>query len=171
MLTPAVFGRKVTAPRVAGRLLPGVLVVIALSVAPVRAQTPPAAPAPGAVADSLLELVRRWGQAYVLGDRAFAEAFIAEDWVGWLDDHADDKASALAGVRTGPARVSENIVDQATVRIFGTTAVIQARERNRVRDSAGGHWVTRHITDVLVQREGRWVVVASHDSRIPNPPE
>ena len=166
MRTSAVVDRKVT--RVAARLLLGVLVVVALSVTPVRSQ---AKPAPPALADSLLELVRRWGQAYVAGDRAFAEAFIADDWVGWLDDHADDKASALAGVRTGPARVSENIVDQATVRIFGTTAVIQARERNHVRDSAGGHWVTRHITDVLVQREGRWVVVASHDSRIPNPPE
>jgi Domain of unknown function (DUF4440) len=167
--TSAVFDRRVT--RVAGRLMPGVLVVIALSVTPVRSQAQSAASAPVALADSLLELVRLWGQAYVVGDRDFAEAFIADDWVGWLDDHADDKASALAGVRTGPARVSENIVDQATVRIFGTTAVIQARERNHVRDSAGGHWVTRHITDVLVQREGRWVVVASHDSRIPNPPE
>ena len=122
-----------------------------------------------ALRDSLLALDRRWGQAYVHGDTVFVAGFVAEDWRGWFDDHADNKASALAAVRTGAPRLLEDIVDQATVRIFGEMAVIQARERNRVPNATGGHWETRHITDVLVHRPGGWVVIASHDSRIPNP--
>ncbi|HMA02554.1 MAG: YybH family protein [Gemmatimonas sp.] len=118
--------------------------------------------------DSLLALDRRWGQAYVHGDSAFVAGFVAEDWQGWFDDHAENKASALAEV-IGTPHILEDRVDQATVRIFGQMAVIQGRERNRVRDATGEHWETRHITDVLVRRREGWVVVASHDSRIPNP--
>jgi len=72
-------------------------------------------------------------------------------------------------MRAGSHRLLEDIVDQATVRIFGSTAVIQARERGRYADSSGEHWVTHHITDVFIHRDGRWVVIASHDSLIPNP--
>jgi ketosteroid isomerase-like protein len=123
-----------------------------------------------AVADSLLALDRRWGQAYVTGDSAFVAGFLAEDWIGWFDDGQETKGSALAQLRTGAPRLLEDIVDQATVRVFGTMAIVQARERNRVADSTGArHWETRHITDVFIVRKGRWMVVASHDSRIPNP--
>jgi len=102
-------------------------------------------------------------------DSAFVAGFVADDWRGWFDDHADNKASVLAAVRSGAPHSLEDIVDQATVRVFGQVAVIQARERNHVPDASGGHWVTRHITDVFVHRPEGWVVVASHDSRIPNP--
>jgi len=119
--------------------------------------------------DSLLALDRRWGQAYVHADSAFVSGFVADDWHGWFDDHADSKASVLAAVGSSAPHTLEDIVDHAMVRIFGQMAVIQARERNRVADAHGGHWVTRHITDVFVHRPEGWVVVASHDSRIPNP--
>ena len=103
------------------------------------------------------------------GDSVFVAGLVAEDWQGWFDDHADNKASVLAAVRSGAPPLLEDIVDQATVRIFGEMAVIQARERNRVPDATGGHWETRHITDVFIRRPEGWVIVASHDSRIPNP--
>ena len=136
---------------------------------PLLAQSSPRPGAQVALRDSLLALDRRWGQAYVHGDSAFVAGFVAEDWRGWFDDHADNKASVLAAVRSGAPHLLEDIVDQATVRIFGQMAVIQARERNHVRDASGEHWETRHITDVLVHRAEGWVVIASHDSRIPNP--
>jgi len=148
-----------------------VLSLIAL----VPSQRPPPSSQPSArpraqtdLRDSLLALDRRWGQAYVRGDSAFVAGFVADDWQGWLDDHPDNKASTMAAV-TGTPHSLEDIVDQATVRLFGQMAVIQARERNRVSDAGGSHWVTRHITDVFVHRPEGWVVVASHDSRIPNP--
>jgi hypothetical protein len=149
----------------------GILCLLALLPAsrPLSAQL---AARPGAQAqlrDSLLALDRRWGQAYVHRDSAFVAGFVAGDWRGWFDDHADNKASAMAAVLSDAPHSLEDIVDQATVRVFGQVAVIQARERNRVPHGNGEHWVTRHITDVLVHRPEGWVVVASHDSRIPNP--
>ena len=120
--------------------------------------------------DSLLALDRRWGQAYVIGDSAFVAELLAEDWIGWIDDRQQTKAAALAELRTDAPRLLEDIVDQASVRVFGSTAIVQARERSRVPDSKRtGHWETRRITDVFINRQGRWMIVASHDSRIPNP--
>jgi len=136
---------------------------------PLAAQSSVQPRAQAALRDSLLALDRRWGQAYVHGDSVFVAGLVAEDWQGWFDDHADNKASVLAAVRSGAPRLLEDIVDQATVRIFGEMAVIQARERNRVPDATGGHWETRHITDVFIRRPEGWVIIASHDSRIPNP--
>jgi len=159
------------------RLLPGrlgVLAAVAL-VATVLGQRPCAAQLPERVrpaastADYLSALDRRWGQAYVHGDSAFIASLLATDYVGWYDDQAANRASALAEVRAGAPLLLEDIVDQAIVRVFGTMAVIQARERAKVPDAKGGHWETRHITDVFIQRSGRWFVIASHDSRIPNP--
>jgi hypothetical protein len=143
----------------------GTLLLIS-GIAPLWAQSSGRGSTP---ADSLLRLDQRWGQSYVTGDSAFVAGFMADDWIGWFDDSQQDKSSTLAELRTGAPRLLEDIVDQATVRVFGTMAIIQARERNRVPDStATGHWETRHITDVFVKRNGRWQVVASHDSRIPN---
>jgi ketosteroid isomerase-like protein len=144
------------------------LLTLAATPRPLSAQAAASPGAHAALRDSLLALDRRWGQAYVRADTAFVADFVADDWVGWFDDRADNKASVMKAV-SGPPHTLEDIVDHATVRIFGQTAVIQARERNRIPDARGAHWVTRHITDVFVHRPRGWVVVASHDSRIPNP--
>lgn len=121
------------------------------------------------IADSLLELDREWGRSYVTGDSAFVDRLLAPDWIGWYDDHLVDKKIALGEIRAGSPRLLEDVVEEATVRVFGSSAVIQARERVRVPDEHGAHWETRHITDVFLLRDGRWYVIASHDSVIPNP--
>jgi hypothetical protein len=136
---------------------------------PLSAQSAAPSGGPAGLQDSLLALDRRWGQAYVRADSAFVSGFVADDWHGWFDDHPENKASVLAAVASGAPHILEDIVDQATVRIFSEMAVLQARERNRVADAHGSHWVTRHITDVFIHQPAGWVVVASHDSRIPNP--
>jgi len=149
-------------------LVAGMLILGAAG-APAAGQAPPLAQA-RTLGDSLLALDRQWGQSYVTGDSVFVAGLLADDWIGWFDDAQQDKAAALGDLRTGAPRLLDDILDEATVRVFGTTAVIQARERNRVADGTPtGHWETRHITDVFVLRHGRWVIVASHDSRIPNP--
>lgn len=131
-------------------------------------QPPRPSATPRTLADSLLTFERAWGQSYVTGDTMTLKRLLAPDWIGWLDDAESTLEGELAFLRRGD-RILEDAVDRATVRIFGTTAVVQARERNRVASPGGGsHWIARHITDVFLLRNGHWVVVASHDSRIPD---
>ena len=70
--------------------------------------------------------------------------------------------------KAGKNRSLENIIDNSHVRVYGNTAVVEARERVRFRDDTGEHWLTWHITDVFVQQVGQWQVVTSHGSTIPN---
>jgi ketosteroid isomerase-like protein len=132
------------------------------------AQNSPA-PAPRSVEAEVLELDRAWGQAYAKGDIDVIDRTLAPDWRGWLDTKGSDKATELAEFKAGKNRSLENIIDNARVRIYGDTAVVEARERIRSRDETGEHWLTWHITDVFVRQGGQWQVVASHGSTIPNP--
>ena len=117
----------------------------------------------------VLELDRAWGQAYVKGDIDVIDRTLAPDWRGWLDTEGSDKATELAEFKAGKNRSLENIIDNARVRVYGNTAVVEARERVRFRDEKGEHWLTWHITDVFVEQGGQWQVVTSHGSTIPNP--
>ena len=117
----------------------------------------------------VLELDRAWGQAYVKGDIDVIDRTLAPDWRGWLDIEGSDKSTELAEFKAGKNRSLENIIDNARVRVYGNTAVVEARERVRFRDEKGEHWLTWHITDVFVEQGGQWQVVASHGSTIPNP--
>jgi ketosteroid isomerase-like protein len=120
-------------------------------------------------AAKILEIDRAWGQAYVKGEIDVIDRTLAPDWRGWLDTSGSDKAMELAEFTAGKNRSLENIIDNARVRVYGNTAVVEARERVRLRDETGEHWVTWHITDVFVKQDNQWQVVASHGSTIPNP--
>lgn len=124
---------------------------------------------PQSVEAKVLEIDRAWGQAYVKDQIDVIDRTLAPDWRGWIDTEGSDKASELADFKAGKNRSLENIIDNARVRVYGNTAVVEARERVRFRDKTGEHWLTWHITDVFVEIDGQWRVVASHESTIPNP--
>jgi len=119
--------------------------------------------------ETILQLDRAWGQAYVTGDIEVVDRLLAPDWRGWLDDKGSDKAAELADFKAGRSKSLENIIDDARVRVYGEAAVVEARERVRYRDGSGEHWLTWHITDVFVRKGVRWQVVASHGSTITTP--
>ena len=132
------------------------------------AQTAASGHASEDVAATVLKLDREWGQAYVKGDIDFVDRILAPDWRGWTDHEGSDKASELEEFRAGHSKSLENVIDSARVRVYGDTAVVEARERVRYRDNSGEHWLTWHITDVFVRRGERWQVVTSHGSTLPN---
>jgi ketosteroid isomerase-like protein len=141
---------------------------VATSTAPPE-PTSPSTPAPQSVEAQVLELDRAWGQAYVKGDIDVIDRTLTPHWRGWTDTAGSNKTTELAEFKAGKNRSLENIIDNARVRVYGNTAVVEARERIRFRDEAGEHWLTWHITDVFIKQGGQWQVVASHGSTIPNP--
>jgi len=93
-------------------------------------------------------------------------ALLADDWtVTHVDAQVITKAQAVEMCRTGPPVTST--VSDLRVRVYGDTAIVIGR----TTATAGGadpHTVDLRFTDVFVQREGRWVVVASHATRLPD---
>jgi uncharacterized protein (TIGR02246 family) len=93
-------------------------------------------------------------------------ALLADDWsVTHIDAQVISKREALAMCRTGPT-VSAT-VDQLTVRAYGDTAIVTGRTQANVTDDTPKA-VTLRFTDVFVRRDGHWLVVASHATRVPD---
>jgi len=93
-------------------------------------------------------------------------ALLADDWsVTHIDAQVIGKAQALEMCGKGPAVTST--VDQLAVRSYGDTAIVTGRTKATV-SGPEPQTVTLRFTDVFVQREGRWIVVASHATRVPD---
>jgi ketosteroid isomerase-like protein len=93
-------------------------------------------------------------------------ALLADDWsVTHVDAQVITKPQALEMCRSGPPVTAT--VDQLIVRSYGDTAIVTGR----TRAIAGGpepQTVTLRFTDVFVRRDGRWIVIASHATRVPD---
>ena len=112
-------------------------------------------------------------------EEQLASTWKNRDCVGWAGLLADDwtvthinaeviaKAQALEMCRTGPAVTSS--VDQITVRVYGDTAIVIGRTKATAA-STPSQTVVLRFTDVVVQRNGRWIVVASHATQLQDTP-
>ena len=91
-------------------------------------------------------------------------ALVADDWsVIHIDAQVITRDQALEMCRTGPAVTSS--VDQLAVRSYGDTAIVTGRTKATI-EGAEPETVTLRFTDVFVRRDGRWIVVASHATRV-----
>jgi uncharacterized protein (TIGR02246 family) len=77
-------------------------------------------------------------------------------------------AQRLDMFSAGNMRYDRYSVDQETVRLYGSTALVFYR--STVAGGGGADLSSvRRVTDVLVKRDGRWQVVSQQSSRIVNP--
>ena len=91
-------------------------------------------------------------------------ALLADDWsVTHIDAQVITKAQALEMCRTGPPVTSS--VDQLAVRTYGDTAIVTGRTRATATGETPQTVILR-FTDVFVRWDGRWIVVASHATRL-----
>ena len=91
-------------------------------------------------------------------------ALLADDWaVTHINGQVITKAQALDMCRTGPPIAYT--VDSLAVRIYGDTAIVTGRT-TATASGPSPESVTLRFTDVFVRREGHWLVVASHATRV-----
>jgi uncharacterized protein (TIGR02246 family) len=106
------------------------------------------------------QLASRWTKR----DCAGWGALVADDWsVTHIDAQVITKREALELCRSGPPVTST--VDHLAVRVYGDTAIVIGRT-TATATGAAPETVRLRFTDVFVQREGRWLVVASHATRV-----
>jgi hypothetical protein len=136
-------------------VLAAVLVVLASAVAGEQA------------ADAELALIeQRLARAWVDGDRATIDHIIADDWTTTdLTGRVRTKAEVMADMfANGTKPVAAMSIDDVRVRLLGTVAIVTGRTIARATGSTID--VVLRFTDVFVQRDGRWQVVASQGTRI-----
>jgi ketosteroid isomerase-like protein len=119
----------------------------------------------------LIDLERRWNEAFYRKDIAVLESLLADEFVVTYDDGTrGDKAKELALAREFNQQIESAIQDDFTVKVYRDTAVVWFTLQ--VVGMRGGQRaeVTLHYTDVWVVRDGRWQCVSAHATRVNQPP-
>jgi len=108
----------------------------------------------------LRQLNDEWVKALVRGDRETLDRVMADDFFFTYPLEGDDKAQFIADVTSGNLKIEHISRAQLGVRVFGSTAVLTAR------DSATWLYHGREISgqykiiQVFSKRDGRWQLCA-----------
>ena len=106
------------------------------------------------------QLVRQlnddWVKAVVRGDVKTLDRVMADDFFFAYPLEGDDKAQFIADVTSGNLRIEHITREQLSVRVFGSTAVLTARDSAtwlyHGRELSGQY----KIISVFIERAGRW---------------
>ena len=110
------------------------------------------------------QLVRQlndeWVKAMMRGDSATLDRIMADDFIFTYPLEGDDKAQFIADVTSGDLKIEHISREQTSVRVFGSTAVLTARDSAtwlyHGRELSGQY----KIIQVFSERAGRWQLCA-----------
>jgi hypothetical protein len=115
----------------------------------------------------LIELEAAWTQAVLHKDVAALSQMMADDWTGGGEDGKwSGRAQFLDEIKNGDLTFSAMTNHDVHVRMVGRAAVVSGLEDEKSafkgKDTSGAYsWM-----DIWEQRDGRWVVVASQNTRV-----
>jgi Domain of unknown function (DUF4440) len=114
----------------------------------------------------LRDIQQQLARAWVERDRAFIERILAPEWsVTQANGSILSRANVLrSAFETEALRVKSMVIDDVTVGMFGTTAVVRGPTAATGTDKDLAFDVRIRFTDVFLKRNGEWQAVASHAS-------
>ena len=118
------------------------------------------------VVRELEKIEHQLAATYQAGDCAAWGAMLAPEWsVTHITAELITKAQALEMCAAARGQIAQAAIDDISVRVFGDGAVVTGRT---TFSTSGTNPVamTLRFTDVFVRRSGRWLVVASHATRL-----
>lgn len=133
-----------------------------------EATTPPSVSREPAtdVATEIERLERDWVAAIVARDTGALDGILAADFNGTSPTGSTfPKDDAIEELKSGLYVVQSMNLDEVSVNVYGNTAVAFTSQQEKSeyggKDNSGHY----HFTNVWVNRNGKWQVVASHGSR------
>jgi ketosteroid isomerase-like protein len=108
----------------------------------------------------LRHMNEEWVTAMAQGDAATLERVMADDFIFSYPLEGDDKAQFIADCVSGDLKVEHISREQVSVRVFGPTAILTARDTS--------HWIYHgreisgqyKIINVYSKRDGEWKLCA-----------
>lgn len=101
-----------------------------------------------------------WVKAMMRGDGEILDRIMADDFFFTYPLEGDDKAQFIADVTSGDLKIEHITREQISVRVFGGTAVLTARDSAtwlyHGRELSGQYKVIK----VFAERAGRWQLCA-----------
>ena len=144
-----------------------ICIVLAAACATARVKPTPTTRVPPDPEQTIAILQRAWVSALEHGDVAAIEALLAPEFINTnADGSVLPRAEELAPPRDGTVKFTRATIEDLQVRVLGTTAIATG-VAEFVGNFGDRPFAGRErFTDVWLQRDGRWQVVASHNSRL-----
>ena len=121
------------------------------------------------VEQQVRQLNDEWVKALVRGDGETLNRIMADDFILTYPLEGDDKADFIGGVTSGDLKIEHLSREQVSVRVFGQTAILMAR------DAATwlyhGREISGHYKVIMIYtlRDGHWQLCAAQACPIQTP--
>ena len=118
----------------------------------------------------LIAIDKQWGDAGLKGDSAVLESILADDFSGIGPTGVVTKAQSIAEAKTNAPNITNAtyVADEYTVRFLDPNTAVMTHRAVEKGLNKGKEYTDQHRSmHVWVKRDGRWQVVASQASPIP----
>jgi ketosteroid isomerase-like protein len=113
----------------------------------------------------VLALESKWNDAYRQGDIATLNGLLADDFIITVEDGTTySKSGYIARLGGTGEHVELSEMSNLKVRVHGNVAVVTGEYREKGTSKGKPYEYRDRLTDVWVNSDGRWQVIASHYS-------
>ena len=117
---------------------------------------------------AVMRIERELLSAILKGDASANERYLADTYVfTGPDGTVQNKAQAIADLKSGELKLQSASLDGAKVQVYGDTVVVTYSSNDKGTYKGKDISGTTRWTDVFVNRNGRWQLVASHGCMLP----
>jgi ketosteroid isomerase-like protein len=117
---------------------------------------------------AIMRIERELLNAALKGDAAASERHLAETYVfTGPDGTVENKAQAVADLKSGDLKLQSASLDNAKVQAYGGTAVVTYSSNDKGTYKGKDITGKTRWTDVFVNQNGRWQLVATHGTMLP----
>ena len=120
---------------------------------------------PDAASSKILALENKWNAAYKRGDIATMESLLAADFIITVEDGTTfSKSGYIAHNGDTTQRIEITEMSGLNVRMHGNTAVVTGAYHEKGTSKGKPYDFRDRFTDVWMNVNGKWQVIASHYS-------
>ena len=117
---------------------------------------------------TVMRIERELLNAVLKGDASANERYLADTYVfTGPDGTVENKAQAIADLKSGDLKLQSASLDGAKVQVYGDTAVVTYSSNDKGTYKGKDISGKTRWTDVFVNQNGRWQLVASQGTMVP----
>ncbi len=116
---------------------------------------------------AVMRINREWAGAIIKGDSSATERYVAPDGI-FTDATGSvfDRAQLIAMIKSGDLKLESTTFDDVKVREYGDMAVVTYSSTDKGQYKGQDISGQYRWTEVWAKRDGKWLQVAAHQSRI-----